>query len=206
VADEFGARRVVVGGEEFTGARDWWPTPCHPLRWSSNRQRTVNCDVVKRQDTRRMTVVAQRWWESHPRDRWTRGEARRLAGVASSSPTATPFTLRRYLSTPSTNRDIDGTNRGGGIIGGESSVLAAWSNSGYCTIASSHQCTWQSMFGLNFLSNFHGNMTDALQQSCSPIYHLHLCFSIPRPILTGLATICLQRWSNATDHIIFRLF
>jgi hypothetical protein len=33
-------------------------------------------------------------------------------------------TPRRYLSTPGTNRDGDGTNRGGGIVGGEVSALA----------------------------------------------------------------------------------
>jgi hypothetical protein len=33
-------------------------------------------------------------------------------------------TPRRYLSTPGTNRDGDGTNRGGGIVDGEVSALA----------------------------------------------------------------------------------
>jgi hypothetical protein len=76
----------------------------------------------------------------------------------------------------------------------------------YCTLAPFIQLAWQLIYELDFLPNSYGNITNALQQSCSPIYHLHLCYSIPRQILTGLATICLQRWSNATDHIIFRLF
>jgi hypothetical protein len=33
-------------------------------------------------------------------------------------------TPRRYLSTPGTNRDDNGMNRGGGIVGGEVSALA----------------------------------------------------------------------------------
>jgi hypothetical protein len=48
------------------------------------------------------------------------------------------------------------------VIGGESSALAAWSNSGYCTIASSHQCTWQSMFNSNFLQIYCGDWFNSL--------------------------------------------
>jgi hypothetical protein len=109
-------------------------------------------------------------------------------------------------SIPRTNQDGGGTN-----LRAERSPavrLPRWRliHFSYCTMASFIQLAWQPKFRVKFLLIFCGNISRVLQQSCSPIYHLHLCYSIPRQILTGLATICLQRWSNATDHIIFRLF
>jgi hypothetical protein len=44
---------------------------------------------------------------------------------------------------------------------------------------------WQSMFRADFLQICHGKITNALQQSCSPTNHLHLCYSIPSQIPIG---------------------
>jgi hypothetical protein len=44
------------------------------------------------------------------------------------------------------------------------------------------QTACQSMFRTDFLPIFHGNTTNALQQSCSPTNHLHFCYSIPSQI------------------------
>jgi hypothetical protein len=115
--------------------------------------------------------------------------------VASSSLAAKICLPRCYPSTPGTNRDGDGTNRGGGIVGGEDSALAVWSISGHCTMASSIQMNWQSDLRLDFLQILLGNSSEALQQNCSPIYHLHLCYSIPRQILTGL-------WSKWLTNLV----
>jgi hypothetical protein len=47
------------------------------------------------------------------------------------------------------------------------------------------QSAWQSMFRADFLPIFHGNTTNALQQSCSPTNHFHFSYNIPSQIPTG---------------------
>jgi hypothetical protein len=64
---------------------------------------------------------------------------------------------------------------------------------------------WQSKLELDFLSNFHGNLSEVLQQSCCSLYHLHLCYSSHGQILTRLVINCFQRWSNVSVSLIFRL-
>jgi hypothetical protein len=40
------------------------------------------------------------------------------------------------------------------------------------------QCVWQSIFKATFLSNLHGNRSKSLQQYCSAINQLHLCYLV----------------------------
>jgi hypothetical protein len=65
----------------------------------------------------------------------------------------------------------------------------------YCTMANGIQLAWQTDLKLDFLLFLFGNPSEALQQNCSTIYHLHLCFSIPRQILTGL-------WSKWLTNLV----
>jgi hypothetical protein len=46
------------------------------------------------------------------------------------------------------------------------------------------QSAWQSMFRVDFIPIFHGNTTNAMQQSCSPTNHFHFCYGIPSQIPT----------------------
>ena len=53
--------------------------------------------------------------------------------------------------------------------------LVTWSISEHCTMAKPIQCTWQSKFRAKFLSNFYGNSSKVLRQSCRPIIQLQSC-------------------------------
>jgi hypothetical protein len=50
----------------------------------------------------------------------------------------------------------------------------------YCTMANGVQSFWQTVFELNFLPNLYGNTYQIMQQSCSCIEALQLCYSNPR--------------------------
>jgi hypothetical protein len=95
---EFERRITIRKTGWVTGGRATWLLPWRHLRRSPDMQSTVSRDMVKRLDTRRTTVMVQWWWESYPRDRWARGEVRRLARVVSSS-TVVLILLPEMLST-----------------------------------------------------------------------------------------------------------
>jgi hypothetical protein len=76
------------------------------------------------------------------------------------------FTVRPYLPIPCTSRAGNDTNHGGGIVGGESSALAVWSNPSYCTITSFSQMNLTAHFGAKFSSKF---MWQQVQVSASKL-------------------------------------
>jgi hypothetical protein len=64
------------------------------------------------------------------------------------------------------------------------------------------QCAWQSQFRTKFLSISYGNIPEVLQQSCSPIDPLYLCYSDPSRIPTGFSSNLITNSTTTTgDHI-----
>jgi hypothetical protein len=81
-----------------------------------------------------LAIDRRRWW-FHGGENLIQGVVSKRGGAATSRSGVQlnggkDFSNPRcYPSTPGTNRDGDGTNHGRGIVGGEVSALAAWSNS-----------------------------------------------------------------------------
>jgi hypothetical protein len=65
------------------------------------------------------------------------------------------------------------------------------------------QCAWQSQFRTKFLSISYGNIPESLQQSCSPIDPLYLCYSDPSRIPTRFSSNLITSSTTTTgDHIL----
>jgi hypothetical protein len=157
----------------------------------------------KDSDTRRRTET--RWFtgELICSSRRVEGEAREAVGVASSSPAVRiplPCDVIHLAEHKSERRWRESRR---GIVGGESHWN--WLSADTVPWQSSIQSVWQPIFRPNLLTNLYGNILIVLQQSCCPLYHLHLCYSSHGQILTRLVINCFQRWSNATVSLIFRL-
>jgi hypothetical protein len=75
-----------------------------------------------------------------------------------------------------------------------------WSR--YCTMESCIQIAWQTNLEPSFLSISYGNIPESLQQSCSPIDPLYLCYSDPSRIPTGFSSNLITISITTTgDHI-----
>jgi hypothetical protein len=77
---------------------------------------------------------------------------------------------------------------------GRSDLFQSW----HCTMVNGIQSVWQPVFRPDLLTNLYGNILKVLQQSCCPLYHLHLCYSSHGQNLARLVINCFQRWSNVT--------
>jgi hypothetical protein len=146
----------------------------HRRWWDCSREsRWCNGAVRTRGGQRRGHVGGE---QLYPR-RWARGGVPRLAGMASSSPAAGIFT-ELCLSDGHGARITASGNQRRRATGGEGSRagILIWFRLLYHQ--SDHQTTWQSKFRFSFLSNLHGNRSKSLQQYCSAINQLHLCYMV----------------------------
>jgi hypothetical protein len=98
-------------------------------------------------------------------DRTTSGHDGRnslLAGVIHNNDISKNSSAIQLLWSQSRRRRHESSCRE--VVGGVHAALAIRSISGHCTMARPHQSTWQIIFRSRFLSNFHSNLSEALQQ------------------------------------------
>jgi hypothetical protein len=92
------------------GGRTTWLLPWRHLRRSPDMRSTVSCDVVKRLDTRRTTVMAQRRWESNRVIDEQGGTVNLICACARTNPVPK---FQSILILPANTNHNDGVNHDG---------------------------------------------------------------------------------------------
>jgi hypothetical protein len=175
---------MTRGGWRRRGALAQWIgvlLPWKSLRWSTESYNGSRwCGGDTRARGARLAGDRRRWtYLRRPQDKGVR----RTSSVFESELIQCPdLYLVIVIPLPANTDRSDDVNHGVKIVGGEGGCI------GYLLQLLYHgihlRLTWQSNLKLDFLLNSLGNQSKALQQSCSLTYHLHLCYSIPKQILT----------------------
>jgi hypothetical protein len=134
-----------------------------PGTWRKGREAAASGELIRSGRGKLGMMVGVKYWPEH------------IRGVIFTDPP----TLSSWPERESRRQQHESA-RGSSAARGLNLIL---SGSLYHRIAL--QLAWQINFESNFLPIFHGNTTNALQQSCSPTNHLHLCYNIPSQIPTG---------------------